>query len=162
VSEAGGAAGDVVAVAAAQEETTLGGARTVAHRIQPDVAIVVDVTHATDVPGVEEREHGAHHLGSGPVIGRGATLHPKVFELLHDAGEAEGISFSVEASARSTGTDADAINTTRAGIPCGLVSLPLRYMHSPVETVELSDVHAAARLIAAFCRRLEPGTAFTR
>jgi len=162
VSEAGGAGGDVVAVAAAQEETTLGGARTVAHRIQPDVAIVVDVTHATDVPGVEEREHGAHHLGSGPVIGRGATLHPKVFELLHEAGEAEGIPFSVEASARSTGTDADAINYTRAGIPCGLVSLPLRYMHSPVETVELSDVHAAARLIAAFCRRLEPDTAFMR
>ncbi len=162
VAESGGAPGDVVAVAGAQEETTLGGARTVAHRVRPDVAIVVDVTHATDVPGVEEREHGSHHLGSGPVIGRGTTLHPRVFELLHDAAEAEGIPFSVEASGRSSGTDADGINFSRAGIPCGIVSMPLRYMHSPVETVQLSDVEAAARLVAAFCRRLEPGTTFTR
>lgn len=162
VSEAGGAPGDVVAVAGVQEETTLGGARTVAHRLRPDVAIVVDVTHATDVPGVEEREHGAHHLGSGPVLGRGATLHPRVFELLHAAGEAESIPFTIEASARSTGTDADAINYSRAGIPCGLVSLPLRYMHSAVEVTELADVDAAARLVAAFCRRLEPGTDFLR
>jgi putative aminopeptidase FrvX len=162
VSEAGGAPGAVVAVAAAQEEVTLGGARTTAHRVRPDVAIVVDVTHATDVPGVEERENGAHPLGSGPVIGRGATLHPLVSELLHDAGEAEGIEFTLEASARHTGTDADAINYSRAGIPCGLIGLPLRYMHSPVETVQLSDVDAAARLVAAFCRRLEPGTDFTR
>jgi putative aminopeptidase FrvX len=162
VAEAGGARGDVVAVAAAQEETTLGGARTVAHRLRPDVAIVVDVTHATDVPGVEERENGAHPLGAGPVIGRGAALHPRVFELLHEAGEAEGIDFSVEASARNTGTDADAIHISRAGVPCGLIGLPLRYMHSPVETVQLSDVDAAARLVAAFCRRLEPGTDFMR
>jgi endoglucanase len=162
VAEAGGAPGDVVAVAAAQEEITLGGAQTTAYRIKPDVAIVVDVTHATDVPGIDERELGAHHLGSGPVISRGSTLHPRVFELLHAAGEAEGIPFTVEASARYTGTDADAISLTRAGVPCGIVSLPLRYMHSPVETVQLSDVHAAAQLIAAFCRALEPGTTFTR
>ena len=162
VSEAGGAPGDVVAVAAAQEETTLGGARTMAHRVRPDVAVVIDVTHATDVPGVEERENGAHPLGSGPVVGRGATLHPLVSELLHDAGEAEGIEFTIEASARHTGTDADAINYSRAGIPCGLIGLPLRYMHSPVETVQLSDVEAAARLAAAFCMRLEAGADFTR
>ena len=162
VAESGGAPGDVVAVAAVQEEITLGGAQTVAHRLRPDVAVVVDVTHATDVPGVEEREHGSHHLGSGPVLGRGSTLHPAVFERLHAAGEAEGIALTVEASGRYTGTDADAVTLSRAGIPCGLVSLPLRYMHSPVETVQLSDVHEAARLIAAFCRALEPGTAFVR
>jgi endoglucanase len=162
VAEAGGAPGDVVAVAAAQEEITLGGAQTTAYRVRPAVAIVVDVTHATDVPGVEEREHGAHHLGSGPVLGRGSTLHPRVFELLHEAGEAEGIAFTVEASARATGTDADSIALTRAGVPCGLVSLPLRYMHSPVELVALSDVAEAARLIAAFCRRLDPAASFTR
>ena len=162
VAEGGGASGDVVAVAAAQEEVTLGGAQTTAFRVRPDVAIVVDVTHATDVPGVEEREHGSHALGSGPVIGRGATLHPLVFELLHEAGEAEGIPFTVEASGRNTGTDADSIALTRAGVPCGLVGLPLRYMHSPVETVQVSDVLDAARLIAAFCRRLEPGTSFSR
>jgi endoglucanase len=162
VAEAGGAPGDVVAVAAAQEEITLGGAQTTAYRIKPDVAIVVDVTHATDIPKSEEREHGAHALGSGPVIGRGSTLHPSVFELMHATAEAEGIAFTIEASARATGTDADAIALSRAGVPCGLISLPLRYMHSPVETVQLSDVQDAARLIAAFCRRLEPGTSFER
>ncbi|MCW2967276.1 MAG: family metallopeptidase [Solirubrobacteraceae bacterium] len=162
VAEAGGAPGDVVAVAAAQEEITLGGAQTVAYRIRPDVAIVVDVTHATDVPGVDERENGSHALGSGPVLNRGSTLHPAVFEALQAASEAEGIAFTVEATARHTGTDADAIALSRAGVPCGLIGLPLRYMHSSVETVQVSDVLDAARLIAAFCRALEPGTAFTR
>jgi endoglucanase len=162
VAESGGAPGDVVAVAATQEEITLGGARTVAYRVRPDVAIVVDVTHATDVPGIDERQNGSHALGSGPVIGRGSTLHPQVTEALHAAGEAEGIAFTVEASARATGTDADAIALSRAGVPCGLVGLPLRYMHSPVEVVQVSDVLDAARLIAAFCRGLEPGTAFAR
>jgi putative aminopeptidase FrvX len=158
VAEAGGAPGDVVAVAAVQEEITFAGARTTAYRLEPDIAIVVDVTHATDVPGVEEREQGSHHLGSGPVIARGSTLHPRVVELLQEAAEAEGIPFTMEASARHTGTDADAVHITRAGIPCAVVSLPLRYMHSAVEMIELADVDAAARLIAAFCRRLEPGT----
>ena len=97
VAEAGGAPGDVVAVAAAQEEITLGGAQTVAYRLQPDVAIVVDVTHATDVPGVDERENGTHPLGSGPVLTRGSTLHPRVFEPSATPAEAEGIAFTVEA-----------------------------------------------------------------
>jgi endoglucanase len=162
VHEAGGAPGDVVAVAAVQEEITFGGARTTAYAVQPDIAIVVDVTHATDVPGVEERENGSHHLGSGPVIGRGSILHPAVFEGLYAAAEAEGIEHSLEASARATGTDADAVHLTRAGIACGLISLPLRYMHSSVELVQLSDVDAAARLIAAFCQRLGDGIDLSR
>jgi endoglucanase len=162
VAEAGDAPGDVVAVAAAQEEITLGGAQTVAYRVRPDVAIVVDVTHATDVPGVDERENGSHPLGSGPVLTRGSTLHPRVFEGLSDAGEAEGIAFTVEATARATGTDADAIALSRAGVPSAVIGLPLRYMHSAVETVQISDVLDAARLIAAFCRRLEPETSFIR
>src|SRR3954449_5294538 len=84
VAEAGGAAGDVVAVAAVQEEITFGGARTVAHALRPDIAIVVDVTHATDAPGIDERENGSHPFGSGPVIERGSVLHPQLFELLHE------------------------------------------------------------------------------
>jgi len=162
VAEAGGAPGDVIAVAAVQEETTFAGSQTVAYRVEPDAAVVVDVTHATDVPGVEEREHGSHPLGSGPVIGRGQSLHPRMFELLHDAAEREKITISVEASDRWTYTDADAIALTRAGVPCGLVQLPLRYMHSPVEMVQLSDVHDAARLVAAFALGLDPGTSFGR
>jgi putative aminopeptidase FrvX len=157
VAEAGGAPGDVAAVAVAQEEITFGGARTTAYSLEPDIAVVVDVTFETAAPGTEEKEIGSHKFGSGPVLTRGSTLHPAVFELLHAAGEAEGIPFTVAASARSTGTDADAFHISRAGIPSAVVSVPLRYMHSPVEMVQLDDVENTAKLIAAFARRLEPG-----
>src|SRR3954452_20433586 len=162
VAEAGGAAGDVVAVAAVQEEITFAGARTVAHALRPDVALVVDVTHATDAPGLDEKENGSHPLGSGPVIERGSTMHPRVFEELVAAAEAEGIDHTLSASARFTGTDADAIHVSRQGIPTGLISLPLRYMHSPVELVQLGDVLAGAQLAAAFARRLTADTSFAR
>jgi putative aminopeptidase FrvX len=157
VADAGGAPGDVAAVAVAQEEITFGGARTTAYSLEPDIAVVVDVTFETASPGTEEKEIGRHKFGSGPVLTRGSTLHPAVFELLHAAGEAEEIPFTVAASARSTGTDADAFHISRAGIPSAVVSVPLRYMHSPVEMVQLDDVENAAKLIAAFARRLEPG-----
>jgi putative aminopeptidase FrvX len=157
IAEAGGAPGDVAAVAVAQEEITFGGARTTAYSLEPDIAVVVDVTFATDAPGTDEKEIGRHKFGSGPVITRGSTLHPEVFELLHAAGDAEGIPFTVAASSRSTGTDADAFHISRAGIPSAVVSIPLRYMHSPVEMVQLDDVENTAKLIAAFARRLEPG-----
>jgi endoglucanase len=157
VAEAGGAPGDVAGVAVTQEEITFGGARTTAYSLRPDIAVVVDVTFATDAPGTDEKELGSHKFGSGPVIQRGSTLDPKVFELLHAAGEAEGIPFTMAASARYTGTDADAFHVSRGGIPTAVVSIPLRYMHSPVEMVQLDDVENAAKLIAAFARRLEPG-----
>jgi putative aminopeptidase FrvX len=157
VADAGGAPGDVAAVAVAQEEITFGGAHTTAYSLRPDIAVVVDVTFATDAPGTDEKELGKHPFGSGPVLQRGSTLDPTVFELLHAAGEAEGIPFTVAASARSTGTDADAFHVSRAGIPSAVVSVPLRYMHSPVEMVQLDDVENAAKLIAAFAQRLEPG-----
>jgi endoglucanase len=162
VAEGGGAPGDVVALAVAQEETTFAGSRTSAFAQEPDVAIVVDVTFATDQPGIELGPRTKHVLGSGPVIARGTTLHPRVFELLCEAGEAEEIPFTIESLGRGTGTDADAIHASRAGIPTGLVSIPLRYMHSPVEMVCSTDIDAAARLIAAFARRLEPGMSFAR
>ena len=162
VSEAGGAPGDVYAVAVAQEEITFAGARTTAYSLQPDIAVVVDVTFATDPPGTDERELGRHRFGSGAVLTRGSTLDPQLFELLHAAGEAEGIPFTVSASARSTGTDADAVHLSRAGIPTAVVSVPLRYMHSPVEMVQLDDVENTARLIAAFARALDPGIDFKR
>jgi endoglucanase len=162
VAEAGGAPGDVLAVGAVQEEITFGGARTSAFAIDPDVAIAVDVTHATDAPGVDESELGRHHLGGGAVIERGSVIHPMVFELLHDAAERESIPFSVSVSAGRTGTDADAIHLSRAGIPTGVVSIALRYMHSPVEVVQLDDIDACSRLVAAFALGLEADTAFVR
>lgn len=162
VAEAGGAPGDVAAVAAVQEEITFAGSRTTAFSLAPDLAIAVDVTFATDQPGVELGELTKHPLGSGPSIMRGSTIHPRVFELLHETAEAEGIPFTVASSARATGTDADAIHLSRAGIPTALISIPLRYMHSPVEIVELDDVANAAKLIAAFALRLAPDTSFVR
>ncbi len=162
VAEAGGAPGPVVAVAAVQEEITFAGSRTSAFALEPRVAIVVDVTHATDAPGVEEKRLGKHPFGSGPVIDRGPIINPRVFELLHTTAEAEGIPCTVAASASATQTDADAIHLSRAGVPTGVVSIPLRYMHSPVEMVALEDVEAAARLIAAFAERLVPAVSFDR
>jgi endoglucanase len=162
VAEAGGAPGDVCAVAVAQEEITFAGARTTAFSLDPDLAIAVDVTFATDAPDTNEKEVGRHRFGSGPVLQRGATLDPQLFELIHAAGEAEEIPFTVTASGRSTGTDADGMHAARAGVPTGVVSVPLRYMHSPVEMVQLDDVQNAARLIAAFAQRLEPGLSFKR
>ena len=162
VAEAGGAPGDVLALAVTQEETTFAGARTSAFAHDPDVAIVVDLTFATDQPGVELGQITKHPLDSGPVIARGTSLHPLVFELIYEAAEAEGIPCTLESLGKGTGTDADAIHLSRAGVPSGLVSIPCRYMHSPIEMVSLADVDAAARLIAAFARRLEPGVSFER
>ncbi len=162
VAEAGGAQWEIAAVAAAQEETTFGGSRTSAFALEPDAAIVVDVTHATDAPGIDVKEAGKHELGSGPVITRGSTLNNAVFELLFDAGTAEKIPFTVEASGRATGTDADAVHLSRGGVPTGLVSIPIRYMHSPVELVQLDDVQACARLIAAAALRLTSDSSFAR
>jgi endoglucanase len=162
VAEAGGAQWELAAVAAAQEEITFGGSRTSAFALEPDAAIVVDVTHATDAPGIDVKEAGKHELGSGAVISRGSTLNEALFDLLRDTAEAEKIPFTVEASARATGTDADAVHLSRGGIPTGLVSIPIRYMHSPVELVQLEDVQACARLLAAAALRLDAETRFVR
>jgi endoglucanase len=161
-AEGAGPGGSMAGVAAVQEEIGLFGARTSTFELRPDIAIAVDVTHATDAPGVDEKENGVHPLGSGPVLGRGSTLSPKVFDLLVETAEAEGIEYSVSASGRSTGTDADAIQIARSGIPTGLVSIPLRYMHSPVEMVDLADVEATIALLAAFGSRIKAGVDLSR
>jgi endoglucanase len=153
-AEGGGPGGSFAAIASVQEEIGLFGARTAAFEIRPDIAIAVDVTHATDAPGVDEKEIGSHPFGSGPAIGRGSTLSPKVFELLVETAEAEGIPHSISASGRGTSTDADVLQISRSGIPTGVVSIPLRYMHSPVEMVDLGDVEATVALLAAFGSRL--------
>jgi endoglucanase len=162
VSEAGGAPGAVAAVAAVQEEINLSGAGTTAFSLAPDVAIVVDVTFETGQPGVDPKTIGESAFGSGPSITRGSTIHPAVFEGLVAAAEAASIPHTIAPSARYTGTDADAVHLARGGIPTGVVSIPLRHMHSPVEMVQLDDVANVAKLIAEFAKRLEPGTSFTR
>jgi putative aminopeptidase FrvX len=158
VAEQGGAKGDVVAVAAVQEEVgDFAGSRTAAFATEPDIALAVDVTHATDVRGGDPENEGKVLLGGGPTIQRGPSLHPAVFELLHETAEAEGIPFAVEVSRGHTNTDADAMYLSRHGVATGLVSVPLRYMHSPVETADLEDIERAVQLIAAFARRLDSG-----
>jgi endoglucanase len=152
----------VLALAVTQEETSFAGARPSAFSVAPDLAIVVDVTFATDQPGVELGPITKHTLGSGPVIARGTALHPRISELLDDAAEREELPFTVESLGRMTGTDADAVHVSRAGIATGLVSVPIRYMHSPVELASLDDIEVAAKLIAAFAHALEPGLSFER
>ena len=153
----------VTAVATVQEEIGYsgGGARPSAYALEPDVAIAVDVTFSTDVPDVEKKELGDHKLGGGPVLSRGSAAHNVVFEMLAQVAEEEGIPHTIQASPRATRTDADAIFLTRAGVPTGLVSIPNRYMHSPNEIVSVADLFHAAKLIAAFVRRLTPETDFT-
>jgi putative aminopeptidase FrvX len=153
----------VHAVATSQEEISWfgGGARTSAAGIDPAVAIVVDVTHATDNPGVEKKEVGDIRLGGGPVLARGSAVNPVVFDMLAETAEREKIPYAIQAAPRDTGTDADAIYTAQRGIATGLVSIPNRYMHSPSQMVDLADLERAAKLLAAFARRVTPTTDFT-
>jgi len=160
--EGGPFAASVTAAATTQEEIGYagGGARACAFALDPQVALVVDVSFATDSPGMEKKELGEHKLGGGPMLARGSAIHPLVFERLAETADAEGIPYTVQASPKYTSTDADAIYLSRAGIPTGVVSIPNRYMHSPNEIVSLDDLTAAARLIAAFVRGLDSGADF--
>ena len=153
--ERGKLGGRMVAIASVQEEIGLNGGATSTFAVAPDLALAVDVTHATDAPGMEEKQLGSHALGSGPSIGRGSTLSPKIFELLCETAERLEIEYTVEASGRRTGTDADAIQISKGGVPAGVVSVPLRYMHSPVEMVDLADLEAVVELVAGFAESLD-------
>ncbi|MDA1041392.1 MAG: M42 family metallopeptidase [Planctomycetota bacterium] len=138
-----------------QEEIGLRGARTSAHGVAPHVAIAVDVTHATDCPTIDKKTEGDIALGKGPVVYRGPNMNPHVVERLLEAGKSHDIPVQLAASGRATPTDANVLQTTRAGVATGLVSVPNRYMHSAVETVSLDDADRAADLLAAFVRGLE-------
>ena len=162
LAESPGCAG-AVAVATVQEEIGYsgGGARPSAFSVDPDVALVVDVTFSTDAPDIDKKELGEHTLGGGPVLSRGSAAHPVVFERLTRVAEAEGIAHSIQAAPRATRTDADGIHLVRTGVPTGLVSVPNRYMHSPNEIVSVRDLDAAANLLAAFVRDLGEDEDFT-
>lgn len=153
-----------VAVGTVQEEIgfTGGGARSSAFQLEPDAALVVDVTFSTDVPDVSKNEIGEHELGGGPVLSRGSAMHPIVFDRLVDVAESEDIPCSLMAAPRSSRTDADGIFLVRSGVPTGLVSIPNRYMHSPSEVVSAEDLHRAARLLAGFVRSLTADESFVQ
>ena len=153
----------VVAVATTQEEIAWhgGGALIVTQHVNPRMAIIIDVTFATDAPTIEKKEIGDHPLGGGPILARGALISPVVFDLLRRTADKAGIPFAVHAIGRDTGTNADAIHIAREGVATGLVSIPNRYMHSPNEMVSLDDVDRVATLIAETCRQVTTQTDFT-
>ena len=139
---------DIYFVAAVQEEVGLRGAKTAAHRINPDMAIAVDVCHGI----TPDNSYNAFETGSGVVISLGPNIHPKMGEKLKELAEKNGIKYNIDVDGGDTGTDACAIQVAREGIPTGLLSMPLKYMHTSVETVDLDDLEAAASLMTAFIR----------
>ncbi len=143
-----------------QEEIGGFGARMAAFRLEPSVAIVLDVTHATDSPGIDRNKHGSVKLGGGPSLTHGSSNHPLVIERLATvAGELE-IPIQHEASSRTTGTDTDLIFQSKRGIPSALISIPMRYMHSTVETVDLQDVERSIQLLTEFVTRFTDAAEF--
>jgi putative aminopeptidase FrvX len=142
------------AVSTVQEEIGLRGATTSAYGVNPHVGIAIDVTHATDCPTVDKKQEGDISLGKGPVIYRGPNMNPVVVEKLVETAVAGEVPFQMSASGRATGTDANTIQTSRGGVATGLVSIPNRYMHSPVEMISLEDIDRAADLLAGFALRL--------
>ncbi len=150
----------LVSVATTQEEIGTRGAQTSAFAVDPHVALIVDVGHATDHPDCDQRKFGETKLGGGPIICRGPNINPKVFDRLVAVAKKLKIPYQLEADPRPTGTDARAIQMARGGVACGLVSIPLRYMHTPSEVVDLQDVEDCVKLFAAFAKSLSKGESF--
>jgi putative aminopeptidase FrvX len=144
-----------------QEEIGLRGARTSAFRIDPDVAIAVDVTHATDCPTIDQRQQGEIYVGAGPVIFRGPSMNPVVVDRLLRLCEEHEIPYQLSAIGRASPNDTNALQVSRGGVATGLVSIPNRYMHSAVETISLDDIQHAATLLAAFANALSETDDFT-
>lgn len=151
---------EICAVSNIMEEVGLLGARQIAYTLKPDAALVVDVTHATDYPTVSQQQHGDIKIGHGPTVTHGGCNHPEVVERIEEVAKSKRIKLQHEAMSATSGTDTDVIFWTRGGIPSGLISLPNRYMHSPVELVSLKDLEQISELLAGFCASLQPGEQF--
>ncbi|MBM3875496.1 MAG: M42 family metallopeptidase [Verrucomicrobia bacterium] len=151
---------EICAVSNIMEEVGLLGARQIAYSLKPDAALVVDVTHATDYPAVNKQMHGDITLGGGPTLTHGPANHPDVVERIEEVAVKKNIKVQHEAQSATSGTDTDVIFWTRGGIPCGLISLPNRYMHSPVELVNLRDLEQIPELMAGFALSLRRGEQF--
>lgn len=151
---------NVYSVSSVQEEIGLRGATTSAFGIDPHVGIAIDVTHATDYPFMNKAILGDVALGNGPVISVGANINPKVFELLKEAGDKAKVSYQIEAAPRGTGTDANTIQTTRAGVATGLISIPNRYMHTPSEVISFKDLESSVKMLVEFAKMIDDETDF--
>jgi putative aminopeptidase FrvX len=150
-------AAKVVSVATAQEEIGVRGATTSTYLVNPHIAVAIDVGHATDHPDCDQRKFGDIRLGGGPTLCRGANINPRIFERLVRAAKKAKIPYQLEADPRATGTDARAMQLGRGGVATGLVSIPLRYMHTPSEIVDLEDVEHCVQLLVEFAKGLDRG-----
>lgn len=148
-------------VATVQEEIGSRGAKTAAFDIGAQTGLAVDMNHSIDYPGVTKARHGQLDVGRGPSITRGANINPVVFQMLRDVAAKEAIPYQVCVAPSATPTDAGAMQINRAGMATGLLGVPLRYMHTPCEIVDLDDIVNCARLMAAYCRQIRPDTDFT-
>jgi putative aminopeptidase FrvX len=154
-------AATLLAVNAIQEEIGGAGAKMISYRLNPQIALVLDVTHATDSPGIDRNKHGTTKLGGGPALTHGTANHPLIVERLIAIAKELDLPIQHEASSRSTGTDTDLVYSSRTGIPSALVSIPLRYMHSTVEMVDLADVERCIRLLTAFLEGMQDAAEFS-
>ncbi len=152
---------NVIALNSVQEEVGGFGARMMSYRHMPDAALVTDVTHATDSPGIDAKEHGLVKLDKGPSVQHGGANHPGLVSLIEEVAESKKIEIQHEATSVRTGTDTDSIFFQKTGIPSALISLPLRYMHSPVETASLNDIHALIDLMTETVLALQPDHHFS-
>ena len=150
----------IIAVSTSQEEIGTRGAITSSFISDPDVALAVDVSHATDHPDADHRKYGAFTLGGGPILTRGPNVHPAVFERLIECAQRDKIGVQIEADPRPTGTDARSIQIARSGVPTGLIGIPLRYMHTPSEVINLNDLENVVRLIVSFAESLQVDSVF--
>ncbi|MDD3534103.1 MAG: M42 family metallopeptidase [Candidatus Cloacimonetes bacterium] len=150
------------AVASVGEETTMKGARTSSFKIDPDIAIAVDVTFTSDTPGADKRKFGDISLGKGPVLALGAAVHPRLNQELQDLAKKHKIPLQIEIAAGSTGTDADAIHSQRSGVATVVLSIPNRYMHSPNEIINLNDLDNAVKLLTEFIKNIDDNIDLSR
>ncbi|UOQ85346.1 M20/M25/M40 family metallo-hydrolase [Gracilibacillus salinarum] len=144
----------IYGVSTVNEETNMGGAYFAAAGLQPDAALALDVTFATDYPSVDRRKHGDIRLDGGPVLAKGAPINRKLNQLLEKTAKDIDMTVQYELTPRHTGTDADKMRLTGKGVPVSLVSLPLRYMHSPVETASLQDIEEEITLLVELIKNM--------
>jgi endoglucanase len=147
---------NVTSVSTVAEEIGLRGATTATYTVNPHVGIAVDVCHATDTPNSDKKQLGEVKCGGGPVVFRGPNMNPRVVDLLEKVATEHGIPIQVRGTPRATGTDANVMQISRQGVAVGLIGIPNRYMHSPVEVVHLDDLTNASKLLAEFCAAVGP------
>ncbi len=161
VKKAGGAPGDIIAAGTVQEEIGLRGGTTSAYGVNPVIGISAEVGHATDYPDINKRKYGEAKCGKGPLIARGPNINPVLFERMVTAANKTKVPYQISPESRATGTDANAIQLSRGGKVAGLISIPLRYMHTPTEVIKLSDLDAAVKMLTRFVLDLDNSVDFT-